>query len=68
MSGTAFLRRHGWKLGSDLWWHDRLPMAGHSFGTAVLQQAMWFEQERLEPKQTEERSEGDGERSETRMV
>lgn len=45
MSGTAFLRRHGWQMGRDLWWHRRLPEAGHSFATAVLQQAQWLELE-----------------------
>lgn len=45
MSATAFLRRHGWKLGQDLWWHERLPLAGHHHGSALLQQAQWLEQE-----------------------
>lgn len=32
-------------MGRDLWWHRRLPEAGHSFATAVLQQAQWLELE-----------------------
>ena len=43
MSATEFLRRHGWKMGQDLWWHDRLPSAGHHIQSALLQQAQWLE-------------------------
>lgn len=42
MSGEAFLRAHGWKLGRELWWHRRLPDAGHDMGAAILQQAQWL--------------------------
>jgi membrane-bound lytic murein transglycosylase B len=45
MSGTQFLREHGWQLGRELWWHQRLPEQGHSFGTALLQAAQWLAQD-----------------------
>jgi membrane-bound lytic murein transglycosylase B len=45
VSGTAFLRRHGWKSGAGYWHHERLPSAAHVFESALLQQAQWQEQE-----------------------
>ncbi len=42
MSGEQFLRAHGWKLGRNLWWHNRLPEQGHQFEAALLQQAQWL--------------------------
>ncbi len=42
MSGEQFLRAHGWKQGQGLWFHDRLPLAGHTMGVAILQQAQWL--------------------------
>ena len=42
MSGEQFLRAHGWKLGRNLWWHDRLPEQGHQFEVALLRQAQWL--------------------------
>lgn len=43
MSGDAFLRSHGWKMGQAHWWHDRLPGVGFHFATALLQQAQWLD-------------------------
>lgn len=46
MSGEQFLRAHGWKLGQNLWWHQRMGWdIGHEYGTALLQQAQWLAQD-----------------------
>lgn len=51
MSGEQFLRAHGWKLGRNAWWHDRLPSAGHAYGSALLQQAQWLAQDIADVKE-----------------